>query len=282
MTQDAPLRTSEEAGPEASTNSTQPRQPDGDGRVEVEREFWDEHVPSFDEVMRLWRLGPEPPSAAALDALEPLAGKRVLDFACGAGLTSAWLAARGAEVTGIDIAPEPLDAARSLFEHLGLEASFVCGDLREMGDELPVFDAILGQYALHHVDLSVYAPLLAARLAPGGVGAFLETMESNRLLMFARRNLAGRYGVKRMGSPDERPISREDLEQVRAAFGDLELALGQMRFARILDRQLFTFRYRAIRDAAGAIDDWLARWPRLHGLSYHRVIIVRRPWTTDP
>jgi 2-polyprenyl-3-methyl-5-hydroxy-6-metoxy-1,4-benzoquinol methylase len=245
-------------------------------RVEGEREFWDENSPSLEEAMRLWRIGPEPNQELAFNVLEPLAGAQVLDFACGAGVTSAWLAARGAHVTGIDIAPEPLEVARALFAELGLEGTFICGDLREMGAELPVFDAIFGQYALHHVDLPVYAPLLAKRLKPGGNGSFLETMSSNRLLMFARRHLAGRYGVRQLGSPDERPMGPEDFDVVRAAFGELQLGLGQMRFVRILDRNVFAFRYQTITDLAGMIDDHLARHPRLHGLTWHRVVIVKR------
>lgn len=246
------------------------------GRVEAERRFWDEQVPSFDEVLRLWELGPEPNCALALDALEPLTGTQVLDFACGTGVTSAWLASRGARVTGIDIAAEPLEIARSLFAHLGLEGTFVDGDLREMGHTLPVFDALFGQYALHHVELTVFAPLLAARLAPGGAGAFLETMGSSYLLMLARRHLLGRCGISRLGSPDERPLDGGDLAELLAAFGELSLEFAELRFLRILDRQLFRYRYRPIRELAAAVDDWLARWPRLRRLSYHQVVIVRR------
>lgn len=245
-------------------------------RVEAEREFWDEQVRSPDEVLRLWGLGPEPNCALAIDALEPLAGKRVLDFACGTGVTSAWLAARGAQVTCIDIAAEPLDAARGLFAHLGLEGSFVQGDLSQMGDTLPVFDALFGQYALHHVDLTVFGPVLAARLAPGGPGAFLETMDSNLMLRLARRHLLGRYGIPRLGSLDERPLDDRDLALIRAAFGELSLKLAELRFVRIVDRQVFKYRYRSIRNLSGVVDDWLARSPRLRHLSYHQVLVVRR------
>jgi SAM-dependent methyltransferase len=251
----------------------------GDGRlsrVEVERHFWDEHIPAFEHIVNDWRTAPEPNCALALDALEPLAGKRVLDFACGTGVTSARLAARGAEVIGIDIAPEPLELARALFDHVGLQGTLVRGDLREMHNVLPEFDAIFGQYALHHVDLGVFAPLLAGRLKPGGAGAFIETMAGNPLLMLARRHLIGRWGVPRYGSPDEKPLDGKDLAEIQAAFGELEVQLGEMRFLRILDRQVFRYRYPWLSDLAGSLDDRLARWPPVRRLSYHQVVVVRR------
>ena len=46
-------------------------------------------------------------------ALRPLEGKRALDVGCGAGLLCEPLARLGAQVTGIDAAPENIAAARA-------------------------------------------------------------------------------------------------------------------------------------------------------------------------
>src|SRR4051794_6423459 len=134
-----------------------------------EQEFWDEHVPSLHDVVATFARGPDPNTALMLDAVEPVAGRRVLDFACGAGLTSAWLAARGASVTGIDISPASVARAREVVAHLGLDARFVAGDVQSaLGDE--TFDAVVGRWALHHVDTAAVGRALSARLAPGGRG----------------------------------------------------------------------------------------------------------------
>jgi SAM-dependent methyltransferase len=79
-----------------------------------EQAFWDEHVPPLEQAISEYRRGPDPNTALMLDALEPLEGRRVLDFACGAGLTSAWLAARGASVTGIDISAASVARVRDV------------------------------------------------------------------------------------------------------------------------------------------------------------------------
>src|ERR671917_631988 len=89
-----------------------------------EQAFWDEHVPPLEEILAEYREGPDPNTRLMLDLLEPLEGKRVLDFACGAGLTSAWLAARGALVTGIDISPASVARAQEVVARLGLTARF--------------------------------------------------------------------------------------------------------------------------------------------------------------
>ncbi len=53
-------------------------------------------------------------------AIRPLAGKRALDAGCGAGLLCEPLARLGAQVTGIDAAPENIAAARAHAEAMGL------------------------------------------------------------------------------------------------------------------------------------------------------------------
>ena len=47
-----------------------------------------------------------------IDRLEPLSGRRVLDVGCGGGLLSEGMAARGAQVTGIDMGEAPLSVAK--------------------------------------------------------------------------------------------------------------------------------------------------------------------------
>ena len=53
-----------------------------------------------------------------------LAGKRVLDVGCGGGILSEAMAARGAEVTGIDMGEAPLEVARLHLLESGLEVDY--------------------------------------------------------------------------------------------------------------------------------------------------------------
>jgi SAM-dependent methyltransferase len=241
-----------------------------------EQLFWDAHVGSLGEIVSAYRAGPDPNTALMLGALEPLSGRRVLDFACGAGLVSAWLAARGAIVTGIDISPASILRAREVVGAVGLDAEFVVGQIEDGALRDRLFDRVTGRWALHHVDTAVVPRAIGHHLVPGGVGAFHETMGLNPVLRFARSHLMWLPGVVRFGTVDEHPLVADDLERIRQAFGHVELQVGQMTFVRILDRNVFRHRRPRARRVAGAIDDWLlahgaGRW------SYHQIVCVAKP-----
>src|SRR5450631_1797834 len=102
------------------------QKPEGTDDVgEREREFWDEHVPALERTRVRYLRGPEPNTRAMLDAVEPLSGMRVLDFACGAGVTSGFLAQRGAQVTAIDISPGSIRRAGELAQEMGHSIEFI-------------------------------------------------------------------------------------------------------------------------------------------------------------
>src|SRR5688572_30172410 len=108
----------------------------GGDRDVREADFWGHHLPSVEESLLEHERGPDVNTRAMLDLLEPLEGMTVLDFACGTGVTSAWLAARGAEVVGLDITPESIERARVLCKSVGVDATFVCGALEDVVHEL--------------------------------------------------------------------------------------------------------------------------------------------------
>jgi hypothetical protein len=135
---------------------------------------------------------------------------------------------------------------------------------------------VIGRFALHHIDVSVIAPLLAGVLRPGGRGAFLETVFTNPMFKVARKTLVGKYGVPRFGTLDERPLGETELETLRQSFGEMHLELARMNFLRMIDRQVFQWRRPRFTKMSERIDDAFGRWRPLHGLSYHRVIVVRK------
>lgn len=243
---------------------------------ERERAFWDEHVPDLEYCVAEYDAGPDANTRVMLDALEPLAGRRVLDFACGSGVTACFLAARGANVLGVDISPRSIEQAGQLAERAGVAAEFVAGELTIDSFPPESFDAVAGHYALHHVDLTVIAPIFRELLVPGGRGAFVETMGLNPLLTLSRRLLRGRAGIASYGSDDERPLDRADLRVLEMNVGPVELAVGQLDFLRIFDRNVLRYRHPALSRLAGRGDDALLRLG-LGVLSYHQVVTFSAP-----
>lgn len=245
-----------------------------------ERSFWDTQVPTLDECLALYRQGPDANTLAMLDAVEPLEGVDVLDFACGVGITSAWASARGARVTGVDLSADSTRRATELCRALGVSATFVTGSLDspELGSQ--TFDRIVGRFALHHVDCEAAAPALAARLRPGGTAAFLETMDSNPLLRFARNHLVGRFKIPRYGTLDEHPLTSRDLDLLERALGPVRIDVRALAFFHLLDRQVL--QYRSARGSAllGALDAFLLQRLHLCSWSYHQVLIFSPPGDT--
>ncbi len=255
--------------PDASPRGS--REQDADAVADREQAFWDAHVPSLESLLKKHQAGPDANTTAMLDAIEPVRGKRVLDFACGAGVTAVFLAERGAIVTAIDISPESVRRGRELAERVGVRVEFVAGELTHGTFPPRSFDAIVGHYALHHVDLNAIAPIFDEILLPGGHGAFVETMGLNPLLRFSRDRIAGRAGVASYGSEDERPLERADLRVLERWIGPVELVVGEIRFLRIFDRNVLRYRHPFASKALAALDDALLR---LGGgaLSYHQVV----------
>jgi SAM-dependent methyltransferase len=243
--------------------------------LERERDFWDHAIPTLRHALHEYQSGPDPNTAAMLDALEPLDGRTVLDFACGAGVTSAWLAARGARVTGIDLSPKSIDRAHELCEAIGFDAKFIVGDLGDIAWKGQQFDGVVGRYALHHVDTATVGRVLSGLTRPGGTAAFVETMGVNPILRFARNHLVGRLGIPRWGTPDEHPLINADLETLRAAFGRLSVEVREMYFLRLLDRQVLAYRFEMVSRGLGRLDDLLLRVGR-GNWSYHQVLVLTR------
>jgi len=82
--------------------------------------------------------------------LNPLAGKRALDVGCGAGLLCEPLARLGADVTGLDAAPENIAAAKAHAEPQGLAIDYRHEAIEDF--EGRGFDLVTSLEVIEHVD----------------------------------------------------------------------------------------------------------------------------------
>lgn len=101
-------------------------------------------------------------------SVRPLAGRTALDVGCGAGLLCEPLARLGADVTGVDAAPENTQAAAAHADGAGLDIRYVPGELGTLG--LGRFDLVTSMEVIEHVaDKAAFVAQLAAHLADGGL-----------------------------------------------------------------------------------------------------------------
>src|SRR6478752_7351328 len=96
-------------------------------------------------------------------------GGPVVEAGCGPGYTTAYLAAAGADATGIDLSPGMIAEARRRFP----EGTYEVGDLRQLmrPTTAPGWSAVLGWYSLIHLaasELPDAIGALARPLAPDG------------------------------------------------------------------------------------------------------------------
>lgn len=111
--------------------------------------------------------------------LQPPADAAVLDVGCGIGRWSRMLAARGAQVTGVDLSATMVSEAKRRAEAEGssTRCRFLVQDLAEL-DAGARFDLVLGVTVLQHIidpkRLSQAVARLAAHLAPDGRLVLLE------------------------------------------------------------------------------------------------------------
>jgi ubiquinone/menaquinone biosynthesis C-methylase UbiE len=238
-------------------------------RLVRERVFHDKLAADLDPA----QMPPGPISvldAAMVDAAGDLRGKRVLDLGCGSGDLTVLLAMAGARTVGIDLSPGMVDVARRRVKQFVPEAdaTFAAAAAEELPLEDGSVDVILGRFILHHLDIPRAARECARVLAPGGKALFVENSGSNPILMFSRKHLAGRFGIPRYGTLDERPLSEEDVHALRTHLPQLQLDYPVFDFFTIFDRQVLRHRWTWASRLMRRLDKWV--WKRLPAL---------RPWS---
>ena len=82
--------------------------------------------------------------------LEPVRGRRILDVGTGTGRGAIALAARGAQVTGVDASAEMLAVARRRAAESGVSVEFVQGDAHGLSYPDRSFDVVLCLRVLMH------------------------------------------------------------------------------------------------------------------------------------
>lgn len=162
---------------------------------------------------------------AAIDAhwpgqegsFRPLSGRMALDVGCGAGLLCEPLARLGADVTGVDAAPENVAAAQHHAEAGGLSITYRCADVAAMDG---VFDLVTSMEVIEHVtDPAAFISALADRLAPGGL-MILSTPNRTAKSKLAMITLAEGLGAIPKGTHDwDKFLTPDDLTPLLEAAG---------------------------------------------------------------
>jgi len=141
---------------------------------ELAHRWWDPHA----EFKPLHDINPL--RLGYIDAIAGLRGKRVLDVGCGGGILAEAMAARGASVTGIDLAEKPLKVAQLHLIESGLQVDYRLIAPEALACETPgAFDVVTCMELLEHVpDPAVTVKACSELVRPQG-HVFFATINRN-------------------------------------------------------------------------------------------------------
>jgi|SRR5690554_1015557 len=115
-----------------------------------------------------------------IDAKASIAGKKVLDVGCGGGILAESMAARGADVTGIDLSEKALGVARLHLLESGQQVRYELVSAEDLAARDPgSFDVVTCMEMLEHVPDPASVVSACARLAKPGGHVFFSTLNRN-------------------------------------------------------------------------------------------------------
>ena len=215
----------------------------------------------------------------AVDFLGDVRGKSILDLGCGIGDISYFLAKKGSRIFGIDISLGMLNLSSKRIRENTFEekTSFLKMTTEKVGFKDNSFDAIFGGYILHHTEVEPAIREVYRVLKKGGKAAFVENFASNKILVFSRKYLAGRFGIPRYGTITEHPLTSKDIKIIKGLFKKVKIINPDMNFLQLLDRQIFKYHYPFISRFCEYFDRWIyCGFPALRKFSYTQVIVVEK------
>jgi SAM-dependent methyltransferase len=147
----------------------------------AEQSEWDAR---YSERERVWSGNPNGALVAEVAGLQPT---RVLDVGCGEGADAVWLAARGWQVTALDVSQVAIDRGRRAAEAAGVEITWVHEGLVEAALPPESFDLVSAQYpALLRTPFGDAVHALLAAVAPGGALLLVHHADVDREHAIAR------------------------------------------------------------------------------------------------
>ena len=141
---------------------------------ELAARWWDPHS----EFKPLHEINPL--RLSYLERFTPLAGKSILDVGCGGGILSESMAAKGAQVTGIDLGEAPLQVARLHLLESGLQVNYERIPVERLAAEQPAsYDIVTCMEMLEHVPDPASVVHACSQLVKPGGHVFFSTINRN-------------------------------------------------------------------------------------------------------
>lgn len=115
-----------------------------------------------------------------IDTNASIAGKKVVDIGCGGGILAESMAARGAQVTGVNLSDKALGVARLHLFESGQQVDYRHISAEDLAHECPAsFDVVTCMEMLEHVPDPASTIRACATLVKPGGSVFFSTLNRN-------------------------------------------------------------------------------------------------------
>lgn len=244
--------------------------------VAANREYWDAMAHQWVEMgERAW-AGETPtwgewgiPEADVNMLPEDMSGMRAIELGCGTGYVSAWMARRGATVTGIDNSAKQLATAKRLAEEHGVDLELIHGNAETVDKPDASYDFAISEYgASIWADPYVWIPEAHRLLKPGGSLHFL----GNHILLSICWPPDGSFPVSRTLQTPYFDVYRQDWRDAVDDPGGIEFNLTFSGWIRLFHDTGFEIvdlievqaPAEVEEDRFGIPAEWAKRWPSEH------------------
>ena len=201
-------------------------------------------------------------------------GATALDFCCGTGGMSLRMAAKGAQVTGVDISDVSIATAAKNAADAGLSdrARFQVGDAENLQFAPDTFDLAVCSGVLHHVDLDAAYRELSRVVKPTGSVIAIEALAHNPIITNYRRrtpHLRTPYEVDHI-------LRVQDIRKAEKFFRKVEIRffhLASIAAIPFLGTPLF----KPLLGVLNAVDSVLLRVPYVQRNAWQAVFVLSEP-----
>jgi ubiquinone/menaquinone biosynthesis C-methylase UbiE len=133
----------------------------------------------------------------------------------------------GAHVFAIDISQEAINVARIRLHHYGREdaVSFEVMTVESLHYPEAMFDVVVGEYILHHVEVDLSAAQISRVLKPGGQAIFFEWLRWGPFDSLRSQKLIRKLFPPGPGdvTDDERKIDSRDMDILHSRFSEVSV-----------------------------------------------------------
>jgi ubiquinone/menaquinone biosynthesis C-methylase UbiE len=165
-------------------------------------------------------------------------GKSVLEYGCGPGYNSFFLAQHAKSLIAIDISDYAIETAAHKARELNVtNAKFLEMNAEDLEFEDNTFDLVFGNSIIHHLDLDKSYSEIRRVLKPGGIAIFYEPLGHNYFINHYRR------ATPEMRTEDEHPLLMKDIQLAKNYFSEVKTSFFHLStLAAVPFRNTFLFK----------------------------------------